>query len=522
MKLVIVHFHLRPGGIRRVIELATPHLLRAAQPPITEVILATGEAADPMWISQFRSLLGDVPFTLYVEPTFCYFSEQQLPPETLSRHIRSGLDHLLTGLGKGQALVWAHNLGIARNLLLTRELARVCRHHEVPLLAHHHDWWFDNRWLRWPELRRAGFRTLPAAAHALFPANRFVRHLAINHADASILKRFFPRSSGWLPNLMEPIPSPTPERLEFAREWLQQELGAGDAPVWLLPCRFLRRKNVAEALLLTRWLRPEAWLALTGPVSSADERFYHDRIQQAARQHGWPLRIGLLQGPKGHKPSVPELLAVSEAVLLTSIQEGFGLPFIEAAAAGRPLLARKLPGIFPDLKRFGFAFPHAYDEILIHPELFEWDRERAHQQALFDHWKQTLPRACRDWVGTPALLKDATPRPVPFCRLTLQGQLEVLAHDVQASWQRCAPLNPFLNVWRRRAREHRLRPSSWPTRADEWLSGAAYARRFFGLTSQPLPSQPQPEEIGVRAQAWFMRKRLDTHHLFPLLWSRQS
>ena len=31
MKLIIVHYHLRPGGIRRVIELATPHLLRAVQ-----------------------------------------------------------------------------------------------------------------------------------------------------------------------------------------------------------------------------------------------------------------------------------------------------------------------------------------------------------------------------------------------------------------------------------------------------------------------------------------------------------
>ena len=38
------------------------------------------------------------------------------------------------------------------------------------------------------------------------------------------------------------------------------------------------------------------------------------------------------------------MLAASEAVLLTSIQEGFGLPYLEAAAARRPL-------VIPDLTR---------------------------------------------------------------------------------------------------------------------------------------------------------------------------
>src|SRR5688572_7118684 len=35
MRLVIVHYHLRPGGIRRVIGVALPHLLRAAPSPVT-------------------------------------------------------------------------------------------------------------------------------------------------------------------------------------------------------------------------------------------------------------------------------------------------------------------------------------------------------------------------------------------------------------------------------------------------------------------------------------------------------
>ena len=103
--------------------------------------------------------------------------------------------------------------------------------------------------------------------------------------------------------------------------------------MWLLPCRLLRRKNIAEALLLTRWLRPEAWLVTTGGVSSAEEQAYADGLAAAAQTHGWRLRLGILHGDESQKPSVPELLAASEAVLLTSLQEGFGLPYLEAAAA---------------------------------------------------------------------------------------------------------------------------------------------------------------------------------------------
>src|SRR5690606_14151715 len=136
----------------------------------------------------------------------------------------------------------------------------------------------------------------------------------------------------------------------------------------LMAARLVRRKNVAEALLLARWLRPDAWLMTTDGARSGDEQPYQRRLEEAARRHGWRLRIGVLAGREGPgAPRVPELMAASEALLLTSVQEGFGLTYLEAAAAGRPLLARRLPNVFPDLRRLGFRFPQAYDEVLVDP-----------------------------------------------------------------------------------------------------------------------------------------------------------
>jgi hypothetical protein len=289
------------------------------------------------------------------------------------------------------------------------------------------------------------------------------------------------------------------------------------APVWILPCRLLRRKNIGEALLLTRWLRPEAWLVTTGGASSAEEKSYFDALATAARRHRWPLRLGVLQGDETQKPSVAELLGASEAVLLTSIQEGFGLPYVEAATARRPLIARSIPNIAPDLDQFGFRFPQIYDEILIDPHLFDWDLERKRQEKLFRAWRARLPGSVLKYAGQPVLLATGNPpRPTPFSRLTLAAQLEVLAQPAGRSWAQCAPLNPFLSVWRKRAAGGALQTTPWPRAAGKWLSGPAYARRFADIVFRPVKSPPSPA-AGQAVHQAFLREKLRAEHLFPLL-----
>jgi glycosyltransferase involved in cell wall biosynthesis len=521
VKLVIVHYHLRPGGIRRVIELATPHLVRAAARPITRVVLATGQRADAAWHEHFARLLPGVPVAVQVVPAFNYVSEQRGSPERITRRIRGALQQLFATADGTNCLVWAHNLGVGRNLFLARELARTCATHDIPLVSHHHDWWFDNRWVRWPELRRSGFPTLATAARAVFPPAGNPLHVAINHADAAILARHFGKSALWLPNLTEAAPPPPAARVRFAQRWLRNRLSHDGAPVWLLPCRTLRRKNIAEALLLTRWLRPEAWLAVTGAASSADEVPYFQALERAAHQHHWRLRLGVLAGDESRQPAIPELLTASEAVLLTSIQEGFGLPYLEAAAAQRPLLARRLPNIAPDLDRFGFRFPQAYDEIWIAPGLFQWQAERARQRQRFLAWRATMPALARARAPQPPWLATRRPGPVPFSRLTLTAQLEILARPLRETWAACAPLNPFLEKWRHRAAARQLRVTPWPRTAKRWLGGEAYAQRFFAALERCHRAAPAPFSPGT-IQSDFIAAKLDAPNLYPLLWSQHA
>ena len=520
MKLVIVHYHLRPSGVRRIIELATPHLVRQLGGATPSVTLVSGEAPDARWRAEFAEHLAGVPVECCVIPGCAYLSEQRRSPSAIALELRSAFSRLLAGCRAGNCLVWAHNLGLGRNPVLARQLEQACAAGGIPLLAHHHDWWFDNRWPRWNEMKRAGWPTLKAAAHNVFLAGTNVFHLAINQADARILRRHFGARAAWLPNLTEPAPRPSPVRVRAARAWLREQLGA-EGPVWLMPCRLLRRKNVAEALLLTRWLRPAAWLVTTGGVSSADEMAYAKKLAAAARQHGWPLRLGVLQRNETGQPSVAELLAASEAVLLTSLQEGFGLPYLEAAAARRPLIARLLANVAPDLAQFGFRFPQGYQEILIDPRLFDWNAEQRRQQKLFSAWRAQLPGACRAWAAQPALLAGGKrPHPAPFSRLTLTAQLEVLVQPPEHSWALCGPWNPFLAVWRRRAAAGGLQPTPWPRRAARWLSGKVYAQRLQKVV-RARPASPA-RHAAVAAQVEFIRERLAASNLFALLWNRET
>jgi glycosyltransferase involved in cell wall biosynthesis len=522
LKLVIVHYHLRPGGIRRVIELAVPHIVRHFGRKIRQVVIATGEAADVEWNRNLRSLLGRTPVEIRCHPAFGYYSERKLSPAVLARRLRAALNDLLDPHDAGNCVVWAHNLGIARNLVLTRELINSCAARRITIVAHHHDWWFDNRRIRWPEMRQSGFPSLERIAGTVFPSVSELRHVAINQCDARILERHFPAHAGWLPNLTARSTRPPQSRQREARAWMGRRLGDSKAPVWILPCRLLRRKNVAEALLLTRWLRPEAWLVTTGGISSADETGYHGRLEAAGQRHRWRMRLGVLFDAGPRRPSVAELLAASEAVMLTSIQEGFGLPYLEAAAAGRPLIARRLPNIAPDLEQFGFRFPQYYDEVMVAPTLFDWRNEIQRQTKLFRAWKSRLPREChRSASGSLVMEAGSDPEAVPFSRLTLTAQLEVLAKPTERSWELCAPLNPFLAEWKKRACREQLKVTPWPDQAGQWLGGPAYARRFAEIVRRTTPSTTNPS-AGASAQAQFIHERLDIENVFPLLWARES
>jgi hypothetical protein len=172
------------------------------------------------------------------------------------------------------------------------------------------------------------------------------------------------------------------------------------------------------------------------------------------------------------------------------------------------------------LEKFGFQFPQSYEEVLISADLFDWEAERARQQKFFLNWLARFPAGFRKQTGRPPILvADSHHAAIPFSRLTLTGQLEVLAQPVLRSWESCAPLNGFLTTWRRRAERKQLQITPWPPTAGRWLSGRAYAGKFLrAMQTEPIVKKFSAAD----AQADFIRSKLNAQNIYPLLWHTES
>lgn len=453
------------------------------------VVIVAGERARDGWLGRIRESAG-VPIEMHVDEAFGYLSEQSATVSSLRERIDQTLGAAIPPVNYDGTVIWFHNPALARNILLNERLAEFVRRTGVRLVAHHHDFWVENRWERWPEMRRAGFRTLAGVAQAVFIAGAAVTHAAITTRDRSILCEPL-QGVDWLPN---PLAAGRTDGHE-GRRWLSRTLG-DDAPVWILPTRLLRRKNVAEAILLTRWFRPDGWFVSTGGASSPAERNYVEQIAGAAREGRWRVRFDLCSVRRA--PDALTLVAGAEAVLLTSIQEGFGLPFLEAAALGRPLIGRRIPNALPDLDDLGLVFPHLYDEVLIPPSLFDSRSEAVRQTRRHREWLRLLPRSLRARAPGPRLL-ECPGDPVPFSRLTLAAQLEVLKNPPGESLAACRRCNPMLD-----GLQH-LKVTRLPAAAAGLLSASSAAGRFQALVERAVVRTGPPAAVAAQdalIEAW--------------------
>ena len=159
----------------------------------------------------------------------------------------------MEGSASSRTLIWFQNPALARNAILCREVAKISKETGVAVILHHHDFWCAGRWARWNELEQCGCHDLSSAAEAIFASGTRSVHAGINLQDFHTLKRFFPESAFHLPNPVVLPPQPSQTQIDAAKAWVAQELKT-EGPLWICPTRFLRRKNLLEAILLTRWL----------------------------------------------------------------------------------------------------------------------------------------------------------------------------------------------------------------------------------------------------------------------------
>ncbi|MEI5100652.1 glycosyltransferase family 4 protein [Streptomyces sp. PmtG] len=132
--------------------------------------------------------------------------------------------------------------------------------------------------------------------------------------------------------------------LPEARARWRAEHGLDDEPVFLVPARPVPRKRIEDAIAALAALRathPEARLVLTAPTGRSNSG-YVDGLVQQAEDLGVERHVIWEEGLSWQ--DMPALYAASDAVVLPSSHEGWGIALNEAMASGRPVITTDVEG----------------------------------------------------------------------------------------------------------------------------------------------------------------------------------
>lgn len=351
LSVAIVHYHLRPGGVTRVIEAALDALdSRGAG---LRAVLLSGEP--PVGGGCLDARVRVVEGLGYAE---------EGTPVTGGRLAGSLRSAARAALGSDPDIWHVHNHSLGKTPALPAAVGVLAGEGER-LLLQTHDFAEDAR----PALYR---RLLSILAQGEGPPGRWlypqaprVHYATINGRDrAALVESGVPAERLHL--LPNPVGAGSPEEGPGA-----PPPSRGGPPLLLYPTRAIRRKNLGELLLWAAVGRGRHRLATTLEPRNPRERPRYERWVRFAEERDLPVQFGL-----GEEPGVtfPELVRRADCLVTTSVAEGFGMAFLEPWPLGRPLAGRNLPAITRDFSEVGVDLGALYPRLDVPLEWLDAER----------------------------------------------------------------------------------------------------------------------------------------------------
>ncbi|MDB9741555.1 hypothetical protein OAB00_01735 [Akkermansiaceae bacterium] len=319
--ILFVHYHLNGGGVTKVIEQQSGALTKLGIPHLVLCGENTSNSSIPQRI---------IPGLEYVSKEKSQFPE--ITAASLLEKITS-VTELISKTHEGAKVIFHfHNHSIGLNYHYDELVSNLAHH--FPLLLQIHDFIEDGRTQN---------RGNIGCFQKLYPKANHIQYCTINSRDKKILN-----SAGVTADLL-PNTLATPARQPAST---QKKV--------FYPIQALRRKNLGE-LLLIAMASPAEYsfqVALT-PPESIDLVNYWSAIAQR-------LELPIVFGDSNlDATAFRQHYETASHIVTTSIQEGFGMTYIDPVYFQKPLFGRDLPEITIDLKNAGLHHPNLYTSIEI-------------------------------------------------------------------------------------------------------------------------------------------------------------
>ncbi|MCB1120751.1 MAG: hypothetical protein KJT03_04335, partial [Verrucomicrobiae bacterium] len=353
MRVAILHYHLKPGGVTRVIENTVRELNRRN----IKSLVFCSEPPDKK----------AYPFeNVRVIPGLAY-SDQFDSSKAAS--LKTELEQSCRAEWGGLPDLWhVNNHSLAKNLEVPVIVSNWAREGQK-LLLQIHDLAEDGRPENYKSLlvTLAG-KDLQRLNGILYPTGDHVAYAFINGRD----RNFFSQS-GVEEKSCHLLANPI--HLEVNEDRTVDDPELQDKNFILYPTRSIRRKNMGEMLLWAAASEGDTLFGSTLAPANPTALPIYEQWVKLADELNLPVHFGL-----GEKHNFHALLNAADALVTTSIAEGFGLAYLEPALIPKQLIGRDLPDITGDFKDAGIRLDNLYTrlEVPIAWIGYERLRERVH------------------------------------------------------------------------------------------------------------------------------------------------
>ncbi|HEX2765934.1 MAG TPA: glycosyltransferase family 4 protein [Candidatus Limnocylindria bacterium] len=307
-----------------------------------------------------------VPAMHFTYPPAARVTAAAFDPDSDAAAVRHEIDRLANQLVP-VIVDWMHALriellivenawAIPMQLPLGVALTRVVEQTGVPVIGHHHDYWWERE--------RFGTCVVPEILEQHFPPDLpNIRHVSINSLAARELRRRRGIASSVVPNVFD-FAAGRPRPRPSVRRRMRAELGMGERGLLVVqPTRVVPRKGIELAIELVGRLRDRhAVLLITSPAG--DEGLdYLVQLEQLAERHKVALRYAAdrfapdLEGkPLRPAHSLHDAYLAADLITYPSLYEGYGNALVEAIFYGKPIVVNRYPVYVADIAPLGFRF----------------------------------------------------------------------------------------------------------------------------------------------------------------------
>ncbi|MEA3504548.1 MAG: hypothetical protein U9R32_05055, partial [Bacteroidota bacterium] len=346
IQLDIVHYHLNPGGVTKIIESQIKSLRK--QNIAYDITVFTSYCPN---ITFYKELNVKV----IQDKIFAYADFYEKDSNIINSNFLKVKKAAEKYFSKNR-IIHFHNINLAKNPYWTIELYKLINK-GFNIINHAHDFAEDRE-------ENIAFMKRVVENHfkynlleVMYQNSQNYHHIVLTQKEANRLTDY-----GVNKKHIHLIPNPTdtePIKLKKDKKTICDTLHLDKEKILVTyPVRVIRRKNIGELILISVLFSNKVNFVVSQPPANPIEKEFYNQWIIFCTDNNISITF-----EAGNRVDFETLICSSDFCITTSKKEGFGMIFIEPWIMNTPVVGRNLKNVTDDFLNNGMTFPGLYEKI---------------------------------------------------------------------------------------------------------------------------------------------------------------